>query len=441
MRGWVTTLALVLAATPAVAGSLTMTLKGVATDKGTVVGQLCTDQRNFPGGACPFRASAKAQKGEVKLEFENVPDGRYAFQAFHDIDGNMKLDLPNDGFAFGNSTAWPPNFEKAGVSVAGSSSAEAVVTYFAANGGAAAAPEVGAPPRPGIIKTDLRQNGLYGALYAPAGARNLPVIIAIGGSEGGLDTISGLTSSFASHGYAVLALAYWRAPGLPQTLENVPLEYFTKALDWVQARPEVDKNRIGMFGWSRGGEGALLVSSREPRIKAVVGMSPGSHVLVGLDFSDFTKFEPAWTVGGVGLPYYVVPGNGMRTGMTMRQMMDLGLAEALKYPEAEIPVEKINGPILMLNGSADAIWDGAANSERVLARLKSKRFRHEARQIEYPGAGHLVFSGDEIGQRFEFDPAINTMMGGSDAANAAARKDAWEKTLAFFDKALNVRRR
>jgi hypothetical protein len=32
------------------------------------------------------------------------------------------------------------------------------------------------------------------------------------------------------------------------------------------------------------------------------------------------------------------------------------------------------------------------------------------------------------------------MMGGSDAANAAARKDAWEKTLAFYDKALKVRR-
>ena len=51
----------------------------------------------------------------------------------------------------------------------------------------------------------------------------------------------GLTTSFAAallaaHGHPSLALAYFKAPGLPQTVHNLPLEYFTRALKLLRAR-------------------------------------------------------------------------------------------------------------------------------------------------------------------------------------------------------------
>ena len=48
-------------------------------------------------------------------------------------------------------------------------------------------------------------------------------VLVFGGSEGGLAT-SLLAARFAADGYPALALAYFREPGLPQTLTNIPLE-------------------------------------------------------------------------------------------------------------------------------------------------------------------------------------------------------------------------
>lgn len=417
----------------AFADTVTVTVNGVSTATGVVRGQLCTDQQKFPAGACPYRVEAPAAMGAVELVFKDVPAGAYGFQSMHDADSNGRLDLPHEGFAFGNNVAWPPTFEKAAIKVAGDTQAGVTLTYFTQ--GNTAGPEAGVAPRPGVVKTDVRANGLYGAFYAPKDAKNLPVIIAIGGSEGGLNAISGISAGFSEQGYAVLALAYWRAPGLPQTLENVPLEYFGKAIDWVSERAEANAQRVGLIGWSRGGEGALLIASREPRIKAVIGLAPGSHVIAGLDFADMAHPEPAWTAGGKAVPFFTPDMSVPYTG-NMRAMMDKSHANIMAHPEAEISVEKINGPILLFSGEKDAVWNAALNSERVLARLKKHGFKHAAQHIDYPGAGHLVFKGDPQGQSYELDAATLQFMGGDAGANAAAQKDAWTRGLAFFDAAL-----
>src|SRR4029453_9410348 len=40
--------------------------------------------------------------------------------------------------------------------------------------------------------------------------------------------------------YPTLALAYFTVPGLPKTLQNIPLGYFPKALGVLRAQPGVD---------------------------------------------------------------------------------------------------------------------------------------------------------------------------------------------------------
>lgn len=446
MNGWkgltriLPVVTLAVSAAPALAQTVAVTVNGVSTADGVLRGQLCTDTQKFPAGACPYKVEAPAAMGMVKLVFAGVPEGTYAFQSMHDANANGRLDLPHEGFAFGNSVPWPPTFDKAAIKVAGDTAAEVTLTYFsqgttAITQGGTAGAEIGVAARDGVVKTDVRFDGLYGAFYAPKDAKNLPVIIAIGGSEGGLNPISGISAGFARRGYAVLALAYWRAPGLPKTLQNVPLEYFSTAIDWVQARPEVDASRIGMIGWSRGGEGALLIASGEPRIKAVIGLAPGSHVVAGLNFENPTELKPAWTKGGKAVPFFSWDTSVPYTG-NMRAMMDKSHATIMAHPEAEIPVEKINGPVLLLSGDKDGVWNAALNSERVLARLKKQGFKHDAKHIDYPGAGHLVFKGDPEGQAYELDAATLQFMGGSTEANAAAQRDAWSKGLAFFDGAL-----
>ena len=48
------------------------------------------------------------------------------------------------------------------------------------------------------------------------------------------------------------ALAYFNQEGLPDKLSNIPLEYFEKAIGYLQSLDEVEKDRIGVLGASRG---------------------------------------------------------------------------------------------------------------------------------------------------------------------------------------------
>ncbi len=109
----------------------------------------------------------------------------------------------------------------------------------------------------------------------PASGGPYPAVVVLGGSEGGLPLRN--AAWLASHGYAALALAYFRYDNLPQRLEAIPLEYFGQALSWMASRPEIDANHIGVMGVSRGGELALQLGSMYPQIKAVVAFVPASE--------------------------------------------------------------------------------------------------------------------------------------------------------------------
>ena len=100
----------------------------------------------------------------------------------------------------------------------------------------------------------------------------MPGVVTFGGSNGGLRT-GPLAHAFAAYGYPALALAYFKAPGLPKRLDNIPLEYFKRAVEFVRRQPGVD--RVVLTGSSRGGEAALLIGSTYPRlVQGVVAIVP-----------------------------------------------------------------------------------------------------------------------------------------------------------------------
>ncbi|KZY14260.1 hypothetical protein A3726_14000 [Erythrobacter sp. HI0037] len=73
----------------------------------------------------------------------------------------------------------------------------------------------------------------------------------------------------------------------------VPLETFDAALRYLLAREDIDTDRIGLVGGSKGAEGALLFASMRPEIRAVVASMPSSVVWQGFDWSatDFSQFS------------------------------------------------------------------------------------------------------------------------------------------------------
>lgn len=424
---------------PAAAQTVTVTIKGVHSPNGNVLANLCDDPKGqFPGMCMSHRSMAKAVEGETTLSFDHVAKGRYALQAFHDEDGNFTPDIPKEGTAFSNDPGWPATFDKAAFDVDGDMSITVTMTYLPSAPVAARPASHGAPAPEGATREDVRADGLNAVLYRPAGDKPAPLIIMLGGSEGGLQASSRIGVSFVKQGYAVLALAYFMDEGLPQALENIPLEYFDRALNWVKAQPGIDAKRVGVFGGSRGSEAALLLASRRAEIKAAAAFAPSSVVWQGLNFQNPANMGPAWTVDGKALPFLKPDGQAYEPNAAMKPMFDHALTQADALPEAAIPVEKINGPVLLISGKADALWPSFDMSERIVKRLKDKHFKHAVTHLSYEGAGHMVFMGDpssSSAQAAKTAPA-NPMLGGSGDANMAAWTDDWPKALAFFDAAL-----
>jgi hypothetical protein len=125
----------------------------------------------------------------------------------------------------------------------------------------------------------VRERGLVATAFYPPGAGPHPAIIVLPGSQGGLPGPGGPPGGLASRGYVVLGLAYFNAAGLPPLLQNVPLEYFASAVEWLKSQPSVDPTRVGLLGTSRGGELALLLGATYPSAFCAVVANVPSNVV------------------------------------------------------------------------------------------------------------------------------------------------------------------
>ena len=160
--------------------------------------------------------------------------------------------------------------------------------------------------------------------------------------------------------------------------------------------------------------------------------------MAGAQFPEPDELGPAWTVDGKAIPFLRPDGRAYQPGGSMKPMFDNALTSADAHPDAAIPVEKINGPILLISGKADALWSSFEMSERTVRRLQAAHFKHDVTHLSYEGAGHLVFMGDPASAMAlaSQKASPNPMLGGTGDANMAAWTDDWPKALAFFDKAL-----
>jgi len=211
---------------------------------------------------------------------------------------------------------------------------------------------------PGVTHTTIHDNGLASIFFKPSGSSTYPAIIAVGGSEGGIGFGRRIGAVLASHGYSTLGLAYFAYPGLPSDLANISLEYFETAIRWLQSRDDVQAEKIAVVGLSRGGELALVLGSTFPQIKAVVAYVPSNRY--GRNVKP-PRNQPAWTYRGT--PF---------------------------QPDSPIPVEKINGPILLISAGDDKVWPSGPMTELIIKRLAANNFAYPYQNLYYKGAGHAA---------------------------------------------------
>jgi dienelactone hydrolase len=249
----------------------------------------------------------------------------------------------------------------------------------------------------GLTATDttVAKEGFVGTYYVLSAAQPQPAVLQLGGSLGGHSELpAGL---LASHGYPSLSLAYFKEPGLPPTLKNIPFEYFEKALRWLASQPGVDPKRVVVLGVSRGAEAALLLGATYPDlVHGVIACTTGSQVL-----GAFPGGGAAWTLG--------------------RNPIPLGA----------IPVERIVGPVLVTGGGKDEVVDSAQGVRDLVSRARSHGLTEFTGAI-YPSAGHgigcLIPNLPLTGQ-IQIGPSAYAETGGTPAANEQAAAASWPLVL------------
>src|SRR6185437_4001770 len=97
----------------------------------------------------------------------------------------------------------------------------------------------------GVRRVVVRDGGLRGVMFVPAGGERSAAVLVVGGSNGGAPTRQ--AAWLASRGFLALALAYFHYEDLPDQLEAIPLEYFQQGLTWLAARPEAMPGRLAVM--------------------------------------------------------------------------------------------------------------------------------------------------------------------------------------------------
>jgi dienelactone hydrolase len=294
----------------------------------------------------------------------------------------------------------------------------------------------------GVRRQEIRTN-LVGDFYLPSTTERVPGIILLGGSDG--EAMKERSALLAAHGYAVLNLFYFGHGSLPKEFAEVPVEYLTNTVSWLQTRERVDPARIGVIGHSRGAEAALLMATLRPDVRAVVGVAPSSVVWPGPGAAGY--FHSAWSFHGKELPYLPVKfskgfGAFLKevTGGTQiehRPLFEDALKNKRAVENATIRVEKIHGAVLLISGKDDRAWPSAPMAERIVARLREHRHPFAYRHLSYDNAGH---SFGLPNQPRTNDATGTFKMGGTPAGNAAAAAGSWKAMLEFLETELRSRR-
>ncbi|PAV28534.1 hypothetical protein CIL05_16500 [Virgibacillus profundi] len=292
---------------------------------------------------------------------------------------------------------------------------------------------------PEVERLPIRDEGLVGTMFLQKKSNKYPTIIVLGGSEEGLR--EGDSALLASHGFNTFSLAYFGIEKLPSELVHIPIDYVEKALNWLMNQRDIDPNRIGVMGTSKGGELALLSASMLPSIKAVAGYVPSSVVYPGIGKRGSEL--SSWTYQGDEIPFATGKVSEAELQQDKREAKtglqftykNIYLQMAKGQEKAEIPVEKINGPILLISGGDDQLWPSEELSDRAIRRLKKYGHRFTYEHITFPLAGHSIGSPNlptTMSMEAPFGQGVKLLLGGTPKDNAHAQTDAWEKVKRFF---------
>ena len=253
-------------------------------------------------------------------------------------------------------------------------------------------------------------------------------VLILGGSSGRVDTVR--ADLFAQVGAHALALQWFGGADQSPGICEIPIETFIDATDFLVSR---GCKRIVLVGTSKGAEAALLTSTFDHRITAVVAISPSSlvwgNIGAGTDGVSWPE-RSSWSFGGRPLDF--VPAildwqkEYRETLVSYRSFFEKCLASNTDAAtRARIPVENSAADMILVAGADDALWP----SDVFARNLAQSRQGHDTSTtlIIDQEAGHRILFPGEVTSRSTLHAH-----GGNDKADARLGRMAWNAIEALL---------
>lgn len=265
---------------------------------------------------------------------------------------------------------------------------------------------------------------MRGTLFVPKGSGPFPVVIELYGVVGGVEF---RTSLLASRGFMSLALSY---DGF-QLADNkvIDLGCIEEAKEFLESRPEVDCNNIGILGLSFGGMLALSCMSCIPGFKCVISVNgPVFTYLRSVRYKDhiwhakLPNFDKGYEMDGAVVLKY-----------SLDEEYDVD-----RLGSSLIDFANWGKPFLIIFGDDD----NALNNQKSVSFIKkiTKNGKGNYKIAMYPGAGHLL--------ELPYSPHVRTMYlklaskyhhwGGVPKQHARAQRLSWSEMLSFLKRHLSL---
>lgn len=298
------------------------------------------------------------------------------------------------------------------------------------------------------VKTEALAGHTGAKIYLPATSINAnskpPVVIILGGSEGGDSAGRRFGLKLAARGFAAVSYPYYspntprgqEVPSLPKDFIDIPIDGLDALYQTLAARTDIDSQHIALMGGSKGAEMALLSASLLPWVKAVVAIAPSDLVWEGFAMDRLLEAGGHGSFSYKGKPLPFTPNAGLDKAFATTQPVlgHLYIEGRKTYPEraktARIAVENFKGKLLLIAGGDDQMWPALEMANNIVTTRKAAGLETEL--LSFPKAGHLV-GGDGYSPNDYHTPFA---MGGNAKEDGQAQTIAWPATVAFLKKAL-----
>jgi esterase FrsA len=137
-----------------------------------------------------------------------------------------------------------------------------------------------------VVRIPFEGSEIVGYLRLPKNAKGpVPVVIAISGLDSRKEDLSDNFGAILPYGIGFIGIDSPGTGQAPIRASETAERMFSRVIDYLQTRPEVDKARFGVDGQSFGAYWATKLAIIEhARIKAVVAQSPPAHATFQKDF-------------------------------------------------------------------------------------------------------------------------------------------------------------